>query len=146
MAVLFALAVSGRSEHRQIGEVLRAVYTYGQPMAVCEPVPRWSDDVARKLVRHVLPRDPVPALPPAGWGPFVHLGQEFQLVEDAWRRSELAVAQVRRAKVVARSVLDALGPEARRRSSRYLASAHGPQHYIAALRPKGRISELGDPP
>jgi len=146
MAVLFALAVSGQGQHREVGDVLRAVYTYGQPMTVCEPLPRWSEGVARKLVRHVLPRDPVPALPPAGWGPFVHIGQEFQLVEDAWCRSESPVAQAPRAKLIARSIVDALGPEERRRSSPYLASAHGPQHYIAALRPKGRVSELGDTP
>ena len=54
------------------------------------------------------------------------------------------MAQARRAKLIARSVTDALGPEERRRSSRYLASAHGPQHYIAALQPRGRVSELGD--
>jgi len=144
MAVLFALAVSGRGQHREIGDVLRAVYTYGQPMTVCEPLPRWSDHVAGKLFRHVLPRDPVPALPPAGWGPFVHLGQEFRFVDEVWRRSETPVAQARRAKLIARSITDALGPEERRRSSRYLASAHGPQHYIAALQPGGRVSELGD--
>jgi len=144
MAVLFALAVDGQGDHRQLGDVLRAVYTYGQPMAVCAPVPQWSENAARKLVRHVIPTDPIPALPPAGWGPFVHIGQEFQLVDDAWCRAESPVAQAPSARLIARSIIDGLGREKRRRSSRYLLGAHGPQRYIAALRPRGRISELGD--
>jgi hypothetical protein len=74
----------------------------------------------------------------------VHIGQEFQLVDDAWRRAESPVAQAPSAKLIARSIIDGLGREKRRRSPRYLAGAHGPQHYIAALRPRGRISELGD--
>lgn len=144
MAVLFALALRGQNQHRQIGDVLRAVYTYGQPMTSCKPLPRWTDEVARKLIRHIIPRDPVPALPPVGWGPFVHIGQEFQLVDGVWCRAESPVAQAASVRQIARSIVDALGPEERRRSSRYLAAAHAPQHYIAALRPTGRVTELGD--
>ncbi len=144
MAVLFALAVSGQGRHGQLGEVLRAVYTYGQPMAVCEPVPPWTEDAARKLFRHVIPADPVPALPPAGWGPFVHIGREFQLVDDAWRRVDSPVEQAPSARLIARSVMAGLAPEERRRSARHLGGAHGPQHYLAARRPWGRIGALGD--
>jgi len=144
MAMLFALGLHGQVQHRGITDVLRAVYTYGQPMVVCEPVPEWTDEVARKLLRHVIPTDPVPALPPVGWGPFVHLGREFQLVDERWLGVESSVTQAASARQVLRSILDALGPERRRDSSRYLAGAHAPQHYIEALRPKGRVTELGD--
>ncbi|HTP28311.1 MAG TPA: lipase family protein [Anaeromyxobacteraceae bacterium] len=144
MALLFALAVAGSAEHQNIASTLRAVYTYGQPMAACEPLPRWTDEVARKLVRHVIPRDPVPALPPAGWGSYLHIGQEFRLEEEGWRRAELPVTQLASAREIARSIVGALGPEKRRRSSRYSAAKHLPQRYLAALRPLGTITELGD--
>ncbi len=144
MAVLFALSLRGQDQHRHIEERLRAVYTYGQPMAVCEPVPDWIGGVARKLVRHVIPADPVPALPPVGWGPFVHVGQEYQLGSDRWVRSDSPVTQAAGARPVIRSILDTLRPVRRSESAPYLARAHCPQHYIAALRPPGRITELGD--
>lgn len=54
MAVLFALT----SPH----ERLRAIYTFGQPMAARRPLPTVAGELGRKLFRHVAPRDPVPAL------------------------------------------------------------------------------------
>jgi hypothetical protein len=144
MAVLFALTIAGDDELRPIGSRLRAVYTYGQPMAVCEPLPVWTGEVAGRLVRHVIARDPVPALPPAKWGPFAHLGQEFRLEEEGWRRAESPVAQLAGARDIARFMVAALAPERRRGSYPYSLGEHGPQHYLAALRPSERITELGD--
>jgi hypothetical protein len=144
MAVLFALAVNGRVEHRAIADRLRAVYTFGQPMALCAPLPRWVDEVGRKVIRHVRARDPVPALPPAQWGPFVHIGQEFHHEYGDWRRSASPVEPLARTRDIAQSIVALLAPERQRLSSRYSAAEHRPQHYIAELRPRNRVSELGD--
>ena len=144
MALLFALAAAGCGRHSAITERLRAVYTFGQPMAVCAPVPSWVDEVGLKVVRHVRPRDPVPALPPAQWGPFVHVGQEFRFDGGVWRRSATPVEALVRTKDVAQSMLALLAPQRQRRSYRYSVAEHRPQHYIEDLRPRGRVTELGD--
>ena len=144
MAVLFALAVAGRVEHRAVAERLRAVYTFGQPMAVCGPLPPWVEEVGRKVIRHVRARDPVPRLPPAQWGPFVHIGQEFRQDGGEWRRSVSPVEPLVKTRDLARSMVALLAPERQRRSSPYSFAEHRPNHYIAELRPRNRVTELGD--
>jgi hypothetical protein len=144
MALLFALAVTGSGRHAAIADRLRAVYTFGQPMAVCAPVPSWVEEVGRKVVRHVRPRDPVPAMPPAQWGPFVHVGQEFRREDGSWSPSATSVEPLVRTKDVVQSMLALLAPQRQRRSYRYSIAEHRPQHYIDDLRPRGRVTELGD--
>ncbi|HVP68019.1 MAG TPA: lipase family protein [Anaeromyxobacteraceae bacterium] len=144
MAVVFALAVAGDDKYRAIAERLRAIYTFGQPMAVCAPVPPWVDRVGQKLLRHVRARDPVPSLPPVQWGPFAHIGQEFRFQDGEWRRPESPTGPLVRKRDVARAVLALVAPEKQRQSFRYSAAEHRPHHYIAELRPRDRVSELGD--
>jgi hypothetical protein len=135
MAVLFALAIADR---------LRAVYTFGQPMAVCSPLPGWVEEVGRKVVRHVRPRDPIPTLPPAQWGPFVHLGQEFRYQDGDWRRFGSQVERPATRRELAQSFAALVAPQKPRRFYRFSIAEHRPQHYIAELRPRNRVSELGD--
>jgi hypothetical protein len=145
MAVLFALTVCGTSAHRPIAERLRAVYTFGQPMAIAGPLPGVGKNVASRLFRHVVPHDPIPALPPAAYGPFVHVGREYRLVSGDWQRSDTAVEQMPSIKALPRSLLPFFTPEkARRRSFRYSVAHHAPDYYIAALRPPDRVTEFGD--
>ena len=144
MALLFALSVSGTPEHDAIAARLRAVYTFGQPMAVAEPVPDLAREVGGTLYRHVLPRDVIPALPPAQWGSFAHVGHEYRYAEGAWRRSESPVAQLANMRAIPRSLLALFATAKRRAAARYSLGAHLPHHYIAALRPKDRITEFGD--
>lgn len=144
MAVLFALAVAGDGTHAAIADRLRAVYTFGQPMAVCAPVPSWVEEVGRSVIRHVRVRDPVPALPPAQWGPFVHVGQEYRHLDGEWRRSKTPVEALSGTRGVAQSMLALLAPQRQRRSYRYSAAEHRPHHYIEELRPRDRVTELGD--
>ena len=144
MAVLFALTVSVNSVHRSLADRLRAVYTFGQPMAVAAPLPQATHEVEQKLFRHVIPQDPVPALPPTQWGPFVHFGQEYRYLNGEWQRAESPVAQLASLKEIPRSVFAFFAPEKRRASLRYTVDLHGPHHYIAALRPNDRVTEFGD--
>jgi len=94
MAVLFALSLAGTPALAALAEKLRAVYTYGQPMAVVEPKSRVMDAVAAKLFRHVRPRDIVPSLPPLAWGQFSHIGNEYSFTDGEWMRSEKTVEQL----------------------------------------------------
>jgi hypothetical protein len=143
MAVLFALAIAGSASCRTIADRLRAVYTFGQPMAACTPLPRWTDAVGRTLFRYVVERDVVPALPPASWGPFTHLGHEYRYSDGEWRRSSAQVIQLATLREVPRALFALFAHEKERASLRYSFSDHRPHHYIAGLRPAGMATELG---
>jgi len=98
----------------------------------------------RNVFRHVLVHDPIPALPATTWGPFIHLGQEYRFLDGEWRRSAAPVEQIPNMRNVPRIVLSFLEPAERREASRYIFSEHAPQHYLSALRPRGRVTEFGD--
>lgn len=146
MALLFALSLAGSAEHGELARRVRAVYTYGQPMALVEPIPELARQVGAKVFRHILVRDPVPALPPAHWGRFAHVGHEYRYAENAWRRAETPVAQLRHVSEIPRFLVGFFATGKRRDAQRYAARDHGPHHYIAALRPAGRVTEFGDCP
>jgi len=145
MAVIFSLALAGAAEHREIAGRLRAIYTFGQPLATGEPLPEVARELGRRLYRHVNARDLVPSLPPAAWGHFVHFGAEYRHADGEWRRAESPVSQLVRVREIPRAMLAFLATKKRRDSSRYTMAEHGPHRYIAALRPKGRVDEFGDP-
>jgi len=144
MAVLFSLLVAGNAEQRAIAEKLRAVYTFGQPLAAGEPLPEVARAAARKVFRHVSDRDPVPALPPAAWGRFAHFGHEYRCANGEWKASDKPVAQLKGLREIPRSLAAFFATTKRRQASRYTMTEHDPQHYISALRPKGRVTEFGD--
>jgi hypothetical protein len=143
MAVLFALSIAGSPSLRTLDDRLRAVYTFGQPMAVCTPLPRWMDAVGRRLFRYVIERDVIPALPPASWGPFTHLGSEYRYREGSWRRSGADVVPLAGTREIPRALFGLVAREKERAGLRYSFSDHRPHHYIAALRPNGMATELG---
>jgi len=137
MAVLFALT----TEFPQ----LRAVHTFGQPMVVCGPLPPSTESLGATIVRHVLARDPVPALPPAAWGSYVHVGREYRYVSDERQLQSAPTTQMTSLRDIPRSVFALLGSGSRRRDSpRYAVDAHPPHRYLDVLRPAGRVTEFGD--
>lgn len=144
MAALFALSMAGNASHHAVAEKLRAVYTFGQPMAIAAPLPELALTLGRKLFRHILPRDIVPALPAATWGQFTHFGNEYCYLEGEWRAAETPTAQLATMRHVPRSILALLSASKLRESSRYTLAAHGPQNYLAALRPGDKVTEFGD--
>jgi hypothetical protein len=145
MAVLFALRLSERAANPEVDGRLRAVYTYGGPMAIGEPFPTHAAArVAARLYRHVMPADPVPTLPPVAWGRFAHIGHEYRYANHRWRLSKDAAAQLARVGELPKSLLAVFANEKRRAELRYSTAEHGPHHYIAALRPAGRVTEFGD--
>jgi hypothetical protein len=144
MAVLFALGLAGHDEHRVLGERLRAVYTFGQPLAVGGPLPEAATALGSRVYRHVLARDIVPSLPPAAWGSLEHFGHEFHYANGQWRRHDLVTVQLARFREVGRSLLGMFAPVKKRDALRYTMADHGPHRYISALRPAGRVTEFGD--
>lgn len=145
MAVLFALGLADRGANPALDARLRAVYTFGGPMVIGEPFPaETAARIGARLHRHVMPDDPVPTLPPAAWGQFAHFGHEYRYADGQWQRSENAVAQLTRIKEIPKSLLAMLANEKRRASLSYAVAAHGPHHYLAALRPAGHVTEFGD--
>jgi hypothetical protein len=143
MALLFGLMLSGRSAYHTMARRLRAVYTFGQPMAL-DAAPGLLPALEARVFRHVLPRDPIPALPPASWARFAHLGREYRYVDGDWRRAEKPVRQMANARGIPGSILTLFAPERRQRSSRWFFGEHAPHHYVAALRPAGHVTEFGD--
>lgn len=145
MAVLFALSQSERAANPELAGRLRAVYTFGGPMTIGEPFPtKTAARVGARLYRHVMPGDPVPALPPAAWGKFAHIGHEYRYSNRHWRLSNGAVAQLTRTGEIPKSLLAMFASEKRRAALRFSSTEHGPHHYLAALRPSGRVTEFGD--
>lgn len=144
MALIFALQALGNSAQRPIAERLRAVYTFGQPLATAGPLPPVARALDSKLIRHVLANDPIPSLPPSTWAELAHFGQEFRYDGGQWRRAESAVAQFSGLKELGRSSLVYLMRGKDRSALRYRLDEHDPHHYLAALRPKDRVTEFGD--
>jgi predicted lipase len=145
MALLLALMICANSSHEALASRLRAVYTFGQPMALAPPLPAAADALQAKLVRYVLAGDPMPAFPPKQWGPFVHIGQEYRYAQGEWRRADAPVEQMASLREIPRAAMAFLAP--RRRSGdavRYTLEQHAPHNYITALRPQDRMSEFGD--
>lgn len=144
MAVLFALGLAGQEEHRIVEQRLRAVYTFGQPLAAAAGAPEVAATVGRKLFRHVLGRDVIPSLPPSVWGSLEHFGHEFHYADGQWQRRDPVTAQLRGFREASRATVAVLAPARKREAQRYTIADHGPHQYIAALRPAGRVTEFGD--
>lgn len=138
MAVLFALSIE-TPECRAIAEKLRAVYTFGQPLTTGRALPAAARELGRRLHRHVLPGDPVPALPPASWCHLAHFGREWRFTDGGWSEPPAPVAQLPslpRALLALAAGKPPGGPSSMRE--------HAPDRYIAALQPEDRVTELGD--
>ncbi len=143
MAVLFALSIAGRQPLRAISDTLRGVYTFGQPMAACTPLPPWTDAVAGRIFSYVIDRDLIPGLPPVAWGPFIHFGREYRYRDDVWRRARTPMVQLKSIREIPKAMLALFAREKQRASFRYSFTDHQPHRYISALRPKGMVTELG---
>jgi Lipase (class 3) len=156
----------------ELTERLAAVYTFGQPMIGDRRFARAcdKDDFLRENVfRYVYDSDVVPHLPPKTTGPYRHFGREFRYEIPHLRHSVLGLARFlghaydhRRGNLrettatgQAASLLGGFGlatlafAGGRVQALRalpvvYSFEDHRPQHYIAALTPRGVQNEFGD--
>jgi hypothetical protein len=83
-------------------------------------------------------------LPPSVWGSLQHFGHEFHYADGEWQRRDVVTAQLSGFREASRATLAILAPARKRNAQRYTMADHGPHHYIAALRPRGRVTEFGD--
>jgi hypothetical protein len=109
----------------------------------------WSPQVAHsKILRHVLPGDPVPALPPAAWGGYAHIGREYRYSAGEWTLAPDSTGPMPTLREIPRSVLALFSAGSHRKSTRkpgrYAIDAHPPHRYLDVLRPAGRLTEFGD--
>jgi len=163
MAAMMGTLVKMDPQYQDIANVLRGVYTFGQPM-IGEP--RLASECDKKEVlgdkvfRYIYHGDVVPTLPPFASGRFAHFGREFRYRRssirsrrETWVPSKHPTGQLLFA--LAGVVLAILALFARMFwfwrwigkiwPSPYSLYDHEPQHYIAALTPDegvhGRSSE-----
>lgn len=156
-----------------IAGLLRAVYTFGQPMIgdyafahACQKEPF----LRRNVIRYVYDSDVVPHLPPRTAGPFRHFGREWRYEIPNLRHSVLGLSRFlgcaysprdgnwieqTRATGQAPTALGGFGLGAlaflsskiqplRSLSVMYSFEDHRPHHYITALTPYGVNNEFGD--
>jgi hypothetical protein len=142
MAVLFALGLG--DEEQPLARKLRAVYTFGQPLSVSGPLPKAVGALGGRVFRHIYGRDIIPSLPPRVWGALEHFGHEFHYSDGQWQRRHPGTTQLAGFRAVPRSLLGMFAPVRKRDALRFTMVDHQPHHYIAALRPAGRVTEFGD--
>lgn len=162
-----------RSPEDNIAGLLKAVYTFGQPMIgdpnfakACQKNPFLRD----KMIRYIYDSDVVPHLPPRTSGPFRHFGREWVYRIPHIRHSVLGAARYLGAAYntrdgdwkeqtkVAGQAPSALGgfglavlafvankiQPLRSLPILYSFEDHRPHHYITALTPYGVPNEFGD--
>lgn len=172
MASMLAVMLRHEKKYAAVAELLKGVYTFGQPMIGDPSLARACENdrkFSRKIIRYVHGDDVIPHFPPVTAGPYEHFGREYryrishlqqsvsgwlrylgssyQPQTGAWRETDTYTSQMS-------SFLGfALGATtlAARKSQIlralpvvYSLEDHLPAHYIGALTP-GRVSdEFGD--
>ncbi|MCC5580400.1 lipase family protein [Microtetraspora sp. AC03309] len=173
MAALMGVMIRHERKYREaLGDRLKAVYTYGQPMI---GDPRFAEACERdeflhdNVIRYIYDRDVVPHLPPSTSGPFRHFGREYRyeiphirnVVADVLGRSEShagghtgewrtgghpagQVPHLLGMPISAPAFVARMIPVARSLPAVYSIDDHLPHHYLSALTPPGVQNEFGD--
>jgi hypothetical protein len=173
MAALMAVMMRHERKYREaLGDRLKAVYTFGQPMIGDRPFAEAcaADEFLRdRVIRYVYDCDVVPHLPSSANGPFRHFGREHHYRIQHLRDSVLGMLTPARCSGATRKgqwearrhpagqmpglagiPLAAMAFMARKlRATRslpvvYSIDDHLPQHYVSALTPPGVRDEFGD--
>jgi len=96
-ALLYNGAAEDLARSAPIRQVLRGIYTYGQPMVGDAAFARRCKEFSSRVFRHVYKNDIVPRLPPRAMGTFKHFGHEYRWRDDTqrWQISPHDARQVR---------------------------------------------------
>jgi hypothetical protein len=157
MAAIMGLRLMGDPAYSDIGEKLRAVYTFGQPMiglsAIAEAYEQIPAIKRAPVFRYIYRDDPVPHLPPQSTGQFMHFGREFRYHEK-WAEAQESAEPMENImpfvtalltfpfqQLHAWRILMSLIPGVH---DRYSIADHLPQNYIDSLTPDNQVSEFGD--
>jgi hypothetical protein len=152
MAALMGVMLTIEPEYRQLSQRLKAVYTFGQPMVGNSEFAKACADnpfLSTRTFRYVFGADIVPSLPPTVSGDFVHFGPEYALKADSHGdpESRKATTQLTHLSELVGAPLGFLTRQIRVLRNLSLGHSfydHGPQNYIAALRPASVRTEFGD--
>lgn len=153
MAALMAVMLSVEKEYVELFEpVFKGAYTFGAPMvgspafaAACAA----NEFLDRNVLRYVYRKDLVPHLPPTDSDHFAHFGREYRCDRgDVWRdTSDEPITQMGDVLGLIEAPLGYVASKFRLLRGlpfRYSLDDHGPQHYVAALTPRGTPNEFGD--
>ncbi|WP_433417696.1 lipase family protein [Microtetraspora malaysiensis] len=173
MAALMGVMIRRERKYREaLGDHLRAVYTFGQPMIgdrrFAEACDR-DDFLRENVVRYIYDRDVVPHLPPAASGPFRHFGREYRYEiphlrnvmagalgrpeshlpgrAGVWRIAGHHAGQLPHllgVAITAPAFVARAVPMARSLPAVHSIDDHLPHHYVSALTPPGVQNEFGD--
>lgn len=149
MASILTLMLHSEPAYTKLANVLRATYTFGQPMVGSPRLAAAADrqDYVRdRVIRYVYRKDVVAHLPPWGTGEFAHFGQEFGY-QGKWQRRAEPTGQM----LPLGGLLLAAGDFVARQHrllrllpAPYSLNDHLPRHYVTALTPPGTPTEFGD--
>ncbi|KYF54751.1 hypothetical protein BE08_31540 [Sorangium cellulosum] len=96
MAAMAAALIYADEELKPLRDLIRGVYTFGQPMVGGKGFTRKCNaDFGTRMFRHVYQWDVVPSLPPRTMGEFEHFGLEYESTDTGWQYREGAVTQSR---------------------------------------------------
>jgi hypothetical protein len=151
-AIAAALLFKGSPEEVErtapLRQVLRGVYTYGQPFVGDAAFARRCVGFDSRVFRHVYANDIVPRLPPRAMGHFKHFGREYRWRRETerWEPSRSDSTQVKT--LVVSTVIGALDWVRQqfvtlrklRLSLPCSWEAHSPVHYMNAARRQGPAS------
>ncbi|MGI5443090.1 lipase family protein [Streptomyces shenzhenensis] len=81
MASMMAVMLRQEKKYATIADLLKGVYTFGQPMIgdpsfarACES----DGELSRKVIRYIHGDDVIPHFPPVTAGPYMHFGREYR--------------------------------------------------------------------
>ncbi len=152
MAAIMGIMLMTDPQYKDsIGNNLRAVYTFGQPMIGPQALADAYEKIENSapVLRYIYRRDPVPHLPPRQTGGFAHFGREWHHDGKDWKETSADPARQMRDILglgqAALAFVAEQNPILRRVPVGSLLSDHFPQHYVERLAPPGTlISEFGD--
>lgn len=94
MAVIAAALLFEDLARPQLSQLVRGIYTFGQPMVGDELfASRAQERFGNIVFRHVFSQDVVPRLPPTTVGRFHHFGHEYASAQRGWIRRPQPTAQ-----------------------------------------------------
>jgi len=160
MAAIMGVMLATNPLYEELGNALRAVYTFGQPMVGSQSLVDLygaSMHGHAPLVRFVNRQDPVPRVPSAETGAFTHFGVEYRRTEagGAWTRTHDGHGRADGRNRPVSQMLSIAGLELAfagfpagqigqlDRMLPYNIVDHFPSYYIETLAPAG-VSEFGD--
>ncbi|MGK3961153.1 hypothetical protein WMF38_49880 [Sorangium sp. So ce118] len=96
MAVLVAARLFTDGRYGDLRQLLRGVYTFGQPMVGDAAfAARAGELLGDRLFRFVYANDIVPRLPPLSTGRFVHFGRAYRSAGEGWTYESKVAGQTR---------------------------------------------------